>query len=729
MSNNKKDKETQQQPLKGSHNWLANFLLHHGKQIMPRLAYFYSQLQALPRQTQRKLQKKLALPLAGVALMLALSNTSSVYAANIVVTPGATGFNTGDGCSLVEAIDNANNDAATHPECMAGTGADVITLAGNTYSYNYAGGPGVALPTITSNLTIEGNGATIQKLPNISSFRILEVDSGNLTLNQTTISGGSYENGGGIYSRNSTLTLNNSTVSGNSASGHPVPYYTDGGGMLVENSTVTLNNSIVSGNSADDDAGGIFTRQSYLTLNNSIISENIAGGNGGGISNFYSLLTVNDSTISGNRAQIGGGMAATGITILNNSTISGNTAYGTEGGGGILQMTLTYTNNTQSTLTLNNSTVSGNSARRGGGISNATAGNNNSIMTLNNTTVTDNYARAAGSGILNVSNPNVSGIPISYLNNSIIAQNRGRAGAGVTDCYYNNSNLIYSQGYNIIGINDTCISSPLPSDQVGTTASPLNAMLEPLDDNGGPTLTHALITGSPAIDKIPNGTSTDGIDQRGAARDFDNDTGDSNTTALGDIGAFEMRETITVGACSGADLSGPQTFAFNASPSVITIDVNDANGLKCITVEEMGPGVNHLRATGPGTGNNSLMTNNWWHINGNIDSGFDVDITLPYGSAAADSRVCKWPGNLGGYGWDCGPGDGTGTSYVPNASITRSGLNSFSDWAVGDGVGPTAISLQEVSAKSDGLFTTILGALPLALASLWLGIRRRKQLD
>jgi hypothetical protein len=111
----------------------------------------------------------------------------------------------------------------------------------------------------------------------------------------------------------------------------------------------------------------------------------------------------------------------------------------------------------------------------------------------------------------------------------------------------------------------------------------------------------------------------------------------------------------------------------------------------------MGPGVDHPLATGPGSSGVGIQTGNWWHITGN-GSDFSVDLTLPYSGADADSRVCRWPGGLGGYGWNCGndantsPGAGT---------VTRTGVDSFSDWAVGDHVGPTAVSLHTFTAQHD----------------------------
>ena len=158
-----------------------------------------------------------------------------------------SGINNDGKCSLVEAIINANNDAATYADCVAGSGADTITLPTNaTFDYSTTYGSTAALPNVTSTITIEGNGSTIQRTGG-PEFRILDVYSGgDLTLNHATISGGDVSTssvGGGILVVTGALTLNYSTVSGNKA------FF--GGGIYNNHGTVTLSNhSMVSGNYA-----------------------------------------------------------------------------------------------------------------------------------------------------------------------------------------------------------------------------------------------------------------------------------------------------------------------------------------------------------------------------------------------------------------------------------------------------------------------------------------------
>ena len=185
--------------------WLADTLTECGGELFARFAACYAELRALPRSARRALQRQLArsselaaiLPeylqhggrrlqhrmawsLAGAALLLALGQGVAT-AATITVTTNNPNIASDGQCSLIEAIVNANNDAATHPDCAAGSGADTIVLPANanvTLS-NAAGvtqyGSPVGLPLITSRTTIEGNGAIIARQPNAPAFGLMAV--------------------------------------------------------------------------------------------------------------------------------------------------------------------------------------------------------------------------------------------------------------------------------------------------------------------------------------------------------------------------------------------------------------------------------------------------------------------------------------------------------------------------------------------------------------------------
>ena len=386
-------------------------------------------------------------------------------------------------------------------------------------------------------------------------------------------------------------------------------------------------------------------------------------------------LTVNNSTLTGNNATHSGGAIRNGVNntvIINNSTIANNTAV--YGGGGLHTL-----NNTKTII--NNSTFSGNDTTLGGGGIHITE---NSNLTVTLSTITQNSTGDFGGGLL---------IPFSTtaaLNLSLISGNSAVDGPEIYS-----DGTVTAANYNVIGYGGSARSAGFtPSGTDIIPSGPLTFILDNnLKDNGGPTPTHTLKSNSAAKDAAPNAACSaapaDGQDQRGAARNIDLDG--SGTANECDIGAHELHESVTVGICGplGPQLSGPQIFDFSSGNSV-SIDVKSANGLRCLTVEEMGPGANHLYAAQADVANLNLETNNWWHITSNNVSGFDVDVTLPYAAADGGSRVCKWLGGTGSVGWDCA--DAADTAHVENNSVTRQQVSSFSDWTVGAATCPTAVT-------------------------------------
>jgi len=321
--------------------WLAGNLTECGDELFARFAACYAELRVLPRSVRRALQRRIArsselaaiLPeylqgegrrlqhrmawsLAGAALLLALGQGPAT-AATITVTTNDPRIITDGQCSLIEAIVNANNDAATHPDCAAGSGADTIVLPANanvTLSAvdNSNLGP-AGLPVITSRITIEGTGATIARQGNAPAFRLMAVaNSGDLTLQRVTLSGGFSPVAAGVYN-SGTLTIENSTISGNTAN------FSDGGVYNSRRSdagrSLTITNSTISGNRADRGGGGIL---------NSEYSKNCFMYYGSLYCSYGITLTLNRSLIAGNQATVGPEMENLGAVNANNFNLFGS---------------------------------------------------------------------------------------------------------------------------------------------------------------------------------------------------------------------------------------------------------------------------------------------------------------------------------------------------------------------------------------------------------------------
>ena len=511
-----------------------------------------------------------------LAVLLALSLTPqhATQAATGTVTD-CTVFDDGDG------IDGSD----TLGELLPG---------GGTITFDCAGTIIVPEMTISDDTTIEGNGNAVTLSGNKVN-RVFTVNSGiRLTLDGMTVSKGSAGSGGGLYNNGGTVviqnnstfdrndassdsgaianvsggsvTIDNSTISNNTA-GDAIGailngrYSTltiknnslvtanrvtvgdsDGGGAIIHAGVLmTISDSKISNNSSTDGEGGaitIWARNGSSNISDSLFSGNSADSRGGAISHNAGTLLITNSHFTNNSAAFdGGALLISGPATIIGSTFSGNvitTGFGECGGGGISSV--------NNTLTLTDSTVSGNSSTQGGGV----CGSFDSGTTyISNSTISGNTATIEGGGLHIGSNHTV------HVSNTTISDNTAATGAGIhnegtlymknmlvaaqasgDDCSDSSSIIWYVEGVNYAD-DATC------TDFTNDAAAGVN--LGALANNGGPTLTHALQSGNPAIDTATSCTyvSTDTVntgnvttDQRGVSRP---------QGAECDVGAFEFQ--------------------------------------------------------------------------------------------------------------------------------------------------------------------------------------------
>jgi predicted outer membrane repeat protein len=424
-----------------------------------------------------------------------------------------------------------------------------LTVDGSTFSDNRAYDEGGAIDTAKAAGGAAATGAAVQVTNSVFRHNIgssgggiflsnspsLMIDGSTFTDNRGSHSGGAIASDNNL-SGNHTLQITNTSMLRNTAS--------SGGAMLISDfSSLTIDHCTISDNSSTYNGGGIWLSESNATnipagtatVSNSTITNNISG-DGGGLyvrddtgtapSATFALM-ITGCTISGNTATLsntgtnanqnggGGGIdviqqqaGGTFTVAINSSVVSGN--HATENGAGV---NFTVTSGVQLLATLTNVTMSGNSAAgNGGGIfgsrSAATAGAG-AVLTLTNVTDAGNAATSGGGVFIDANST-------AKLQNTIVASSRAGnnfAGAGVYMDLKNN------------------LSSDASGAAFLTDASDFNntdPKLGPLQFNGGPMFTQALLTGSPAIDHGADGITT--ADARGVARP---------QGVHADIGAFE----------------------------------------------------------------------------------------------------------------------------------------------------------------------------------------------
>ncbi|MBL8204113.1 MAG: hypothetical protein JNM09_07780 [Blastocatellia bacterium] len=458
----------------------------------------------------------------------AAANCPSVTLASL---PGPDGQ-----ISLREAICAANSNAGPDTITFSVNGTFALTGAANEDN----GGTGDF--DIKQSLTINGNGTANTILDGSGIERIFDVfpsaastfDLSNLTIQNGDTRSTSFQEGGAMYLHNNvTATLNSIQVINN---------FSGANGAIETGGSLTINNSVISNNqtlpASGNVVGGGIRNAGTLTIDNTTISNNTVRGEGGGIATTTGTavtVTITDSTISGNTASVTGG--------------------GNGNGGGI------STTGNQGTINITNSTISGNRADANGGGA-AFASVSGGAVTLTNVTITnntadnDNNGSGAGGGFSQGNTTTVT------LRNTIVAGNFNSTAATRDDI---SGAVVNTSSYNLIG-DGTGMSGTtngVNNNQVGSGASPINPLLGALSNNGGSTQTHALLSGSPAIDTGSTALAP-ATDQRGVTRPGG---------AAADIGAYEVGDTVPpdttiTGNPTNPSNSSSATFTFTGSDNV-----------------------------------------------------------------------------------------------------------------------------------------------------------------
>ena len=314
--------------------------------------------------------------------------------------------------------------------------------------------------SVTGTITLTNSAV----MPIAKNLTITGPGAGSLTVNRTLY-------GTTIFSiSNGIVSLSGLTISGGGGN--------FGGAIYMSGGTVTIASTTLSNNAADD-GGAIYESGGTLAVTDCILANNQANEFGGAIDAVGGTLTVRRCTISGNFAfTSGAGIACFNTATIEDSTISANIV---PLGGAVLGSGAGLLND--GVMTIRNCTISGNRSlpTSGAGFTGGGGIRNFGVLTIANSTITDNFADKAG-GIM--SEPTA---PLD-LSNTIVAGNHVTGNVPDVDSYSGTHNLIGQ-----------------------------DPKLGPLANNGGPTLTHALLAGSPAIDAgDPNFDGTNmPYDQRG----------------------------------------------------------------------------------------------------------------------------------------------------------------------------------------------------------------------
>jgi CSLREA domain-containing protein len=467
--------------------------------------------------------------------------------------------------------------------------------------------------------------------------------------------GGAIRNWSGNGGFPASLTVDNSVIADNYAED-------DGGGIFHEEQslrTLTITDTRIVDNRAGAYGGGVSTNGSTVTITGSQINDNVADTLGGGLFVKYAesesetepAVQILDSEINNNRVlglyeyqgpppvAFGGGAffgEVFGEVVIERSTIAYNEADPNEqaeeaGGGGIFAGAVLATSISGSTIANNtaskyggglafiegpfvgvqNTTISGNEAgETGGGV---VLGPGAKYATFQNSTITDNDAwheangsSGYGGGIYAVGSDSETDDQEITLSSTIVAENNDRYDDSPD--LADNINAVFLLDHSLIGDIGGANFTDNGNNQIGNynETPPIDPLIAPLSDNGGPTETHLPLAGSPVLDA---GISNDlTVDQRGEPRTFDL-TDIPNVADGTDIGSVEVQgpppaeEPGATGECNGGQVplisgtDGPDELSGTPGPDLIRgggarDDIDGREGDDCLFGEADGDVLN-----------------------------------------------------------------------------------------------------------------------------------------
>jgi uncharacterized repeat protein (TIGR01451 family) len=441
---------------------------------------------------------------SGMALVLTLA--VGAQAASAKIWQVNTTADPGSGCTAANCTLRAAVGSAASGDTIDVPAGHYVLTAG--------------VITIPNSVTIVGAGAAQVTIDANMASQVFSIPLGGaLNLNGVTVTGGSQPQGvgGDIYDAGA-LTVDASTITnGTAARGGDI--YTEANG--TPGASLVVMNSTISGGSTGNvgSGGGLFL--------------------GAGAAATIVNTTVSGNTVPGSNGQGGGGIFNAGTMSITGSTIAANTVGSGGSGGGIFDA---------GTLTLTNSTITGNAVTNGGTGGGILGQDDMKTLSVTNTTI-DANSSATGANLYFSTftppppkRPPPSPAPIFTgaaaptfvatpgFENTIVADALG----GGSNCA-SNATMPSSNGHNLEDdVAGSCGFSTATQDLVGVSPN-----LGPLADNGGPTRTMALLTGSPAVDA---GATITGIttDQRGFPRP-------QPPGGAFDIGAYEQGALVDLG--------------------------------------------------------------------------------------------------------------------------------------------------------------------------------------